>query len=282
MPIAAFGAYLGIWGCGLENDIYFQIGLVTLIGVAAKNAILIVEFAKVQVDAGGDVVKSAIHAAQLRFRPILMTSLAFILGMLPMVLASGPGSASRHSIGTGVFFGMIFATTVGIVMVPFFFVLIYKIKNSSFRQILKKGRSFLELNMPETFEIVGDSATVADIAWGDLYQDSVLQELINTALANNKDMCAAAAKIKEMAAAKRISTAAIFPTVDFRIHAENEATNYGGDNYKNDPEPGMKLSFAWELDLWGKLRWARDISSLLPSTANLLSSGRRLMPAKKA
>ena len=84
---------------------YFQIGLVMLVGLAAKNAILIVEFAKVQVDNGGDLVQSAIHAAQLRFRPILMTSLAFVLGMLPMVLASGPGSASRQAIGTGVFFG---------------------------------------------------------------------------------------------------------------------------------------------------------------------------------
>ena len=112
----------------MENDIYYQIGLVTLIGLAAKNAILIVEFAKVQVDNGVDVVRAAIHAAQMRFRPILMTSLAFVLGMLPMVLASGPGSASRHSIGMGVFFGMLVAITVGIVLVPFFFVLIYKIK----------------------------------------------------------------------------------------------------------------------------------------------------------
>ena len=128
LPVATLGAYLGIWVTGLENDIYFQIGLVTLIGLAAKNAILIVEFAKVQVDNGVDVVKAAIHAAQMRFRPILMTSLAFVLGMLPMVLASGPGSASRHSIGTGVFFGMLVAITVGIVLVPFFFVLIYKIK----------------------------------------------------------------------------------------------------------------------------------------------------------
>ncbi|MCD7711972.1 MAG: efflux RND transporter permease subunit, partial [Firmicutes bacterium] len=100
LPIAALGAYLGIWVTGLYNDVYFQIGLVTLIGMAAKNAILIVEFAKVQVDQGMDVVQAAIHAARLRFRPILMTSLAFVLGMLPMVLASGPGSASRHSIGT--------------------------------------------------------------------------------------------------------------------------------------------------------------------------------------
>ena len=128
LPVATLGAYLGIWATGLENDIYYQIGLVTLIGLAAKNAILIVEFAKVQVDNGVDVVRAAIHAAQMRFRPILMTSLAFVLGMLPMVLASGPGSASRHSIGTGVFFGMLVAITVGIVLVPFFFVLIYKIK----------------------------------------------------------------------------------------------------------------------------------------------------------
>ena len=128
LPVAALGAYLGVWGCGLENDVYFQIGLVMLVGLAAKNAILIVEFAKEQVDKGVDVVQAALHASQLRFRPILMTSLAFILGMLPMVIASGPGSANRQAIGTGVFFGMIFAVTVGILLVPFFFVLIYKMK----------------------------------------------------------------------------------------------------------------------------------------------------------
>jgi len=128
LPVAALGAYLGVWVCGLENDVYFQIGLVMLVGLAAKNAILIVEFAKVQVDRGGDLIQSAIHAAQLRFRPILMTSLAFVLGMLPMVLATGPGSASRAAIGTGVFFGMIFAIVVGIILVPFFFVLVYKTK----------------------------------------------------------------------------------------------------------------------------------------------------------
>lgn len=84
LPVAALGAYLGILGFGLENDIYFQIGLVTLIGLAAKNAILIVEFAKMEVDKGVDVVVAAKNAAMLRFRPILMTSLAFVLGMLPL------------------------------------------------------------------------------------------------------------------------------------------------------------------------------------------------------
>lgn len=129
LPVAALGAYLGVWGCGLENDVYFQIGLVMLVGLAAKNAILIVEFAKEQVDQGVDILQAALHASKMRFRPILMTSLAFILGMLPMVIASGPGAASRQAIGTGVFFGMICAVIFGIILVPFFFVYIYKAKN---------------------------------------------------------------------------------------------------------------------------------------------------------
>ncbi len=128
LPVAALGAYLGVWACGLENDVYFQIGLVMLVGLAAKNAILIVEFAKEQVDSGVGTLEAALHASQMRFRPILMTSLAFILGMLPMVIASGPGAASRQAIGTGVFFGMICAVIFGIILVPFFFVYIYKAK----------------------------------------------------------------------------------------------------------------------------------------------------------
>ena len=99
-----------------------------LIGLAAKNAILIVEFAKEQVDRGTDVVEAAVGAAVMRFKPIVMTSLTFILGMLPLVLATGPGSASRQGIGVGVFFGMLVAMTVGIVLVPFFFVWIYRMR----------------------------------------------------------------------------------------------------------------------------------------------------------
>lgn len=139
LPIAALGAYLGVAVCGLENDTYFQIGLVMLVGLAAKNAILIVEFAKDEVESGKSVIQAALHAAHLRFRPILMTSLAFILGMVPLVLASGPGSASRQAIGTGVFFGMIVAVTVGIFLVPFFFVMIYtttnKLKKTKVRKV---------------------------------------------------------------------------------------------------------------------------------------------------
>ncbi len=124
LPVAALGAYLGQWICGLENDVYFQVGLVMLVGMAAKNGILIVEFAKEQTDRGMSPLRAALHASRLRFRPIMMTSLAFILGMVPMVIASGAG---RQSIGTGVFFGMLFAVTFGIVLVPLFYVLIYRV-----------------------------------------------------------------------------------------------------------------------------------------------------------
>lgn len=289
LPIAALGAFLGIWVTGLENDVYFQIGLVTLIGLAAKNAILIVEFAKVQVDEGADPVQAAIHAAQMRFRPILMTSLAFVLGMLPLVLASGPGSASRHSIGTGIFFGMLVAITVGIVMVPFFFVLIYKIKKGiRLNQIsrlpriphIKKAAPWMvlalsmlalsscklgkeyarpDLNLPESIDSsVTDTASVSEIPWQSLYKDTVLQGLINKALENNKDMMIAAAKIKEMVAAKRISFSRLFPAVGANLHAEKEVLNYGGNNRKPDPEFDAKLTLAWELDLWGNIRWANE------------------------
>lgn len=129
LPIAGVGAYLGNWICGLENNIYFQIGLVMLVGLVAKNAILIVEFAKDEVEKGNNAMDAVIKAAHLRFRPIVMTSLAFILGMLPLVFASGPGSASRQGIGTGVFFGMIVAITVGIIFVPLLFVWVYKLKS---------------------------------------------------------------------------------------------------------------------------------------------------------
>ncbi|HNO75677.1 efflux RND transporter permease subunit [Nitrosomonas mobilis] len=126
IPFGVLGAFLAIWTRDLTNDIYFQIGLVTLIGLAAKNAILIVEFASQRHAAGMSLTEAALDAARLRFRPIIMTSMAFILGVLPLVIASGAGAASRHSIGTGVFGGMLAATFLAIFFVPLFFVVIGK------------------------------------------------------------------------------------------------------------------------------------------------------------
>jgi len=124
VPFGVFGALSAVWLRSMNNDIYFQIGLVTLIGLSAKNAILIVEFAGQQHEQGRSLLESAIEAARLRFRPIIMTSMAFILGVVPLVIASGAGAASRRSIGTGVLGGMLAATFLAIFFVPLFFVLI--------------------------------------------------------------------------------------------------------------------------------------------------------------
>jgi HAE1 family hydrophobic/amphiphilic exporter-1/multidrug efflux pump len=132
VPFGVFGAMAAVWITGLANDIYFQIGLVTLIGLSAKNAILIVEFANKRVEAGMAPIEAAFEAAKLRFRPIIMTSMAFILGVVPLVFAGGAGAASRHSIGTGVFGGMLAATFLAIFFVPLFFVLITKLSHRIF------------------------------------------------------------------------------------------------------------------------------------------------------
>ncbi len=121
VPFAVFGALLAVFLRGLENDIYFQIGLVTLVGLASKNAILIVEFATHKVQEGMSLVDAAVEGARLRFRPIVMTSLAFIFGVLPLAISSGAGAASRHSIGTGVIGGMLAATFIATFFVPVFF-----------------------------------------------------------------------------------------------------------------------------------------------------------------
>jgi hydrophobe/amphiphile efflux-1 (HAE1) family protein len=121
VPFAVFGALLAVFLRGLENDIYFQIGLVTLVGLASKNAILIVEFAQLKAQEGLPLEEAAVEGARLRLRPIVMTSLAFILGVLPLAISSGAGAASRHSIGTGVIGGMLAATFIATLFVPLFF-----------------------------------------------------------------------------------------------------------------------------------------------------------------
>jgi hydrophobe/amphiphile efflux-1 (HAE1) family protein len=140
VPFAVLGALGFVALRGMENDIYFQIGLIVLIGLAAKNAILIVEFAHRGVLEGRTPIEAAKEAARLRFRPIVMTSLAFVLGVVPLVLATGAGAAARQSMGTGVFGGMILATFVATVFVPLFFVIVAR----------RKERHAAETTLPAT------------------------------------------------------------------------------------------------------------------------------------
>jgi len=141
VPTGIFGAFLFQYLTNLENSVYMQIGLVMLIGLAAKNAILIVEFAKVRVDQGMNPVQAAIEAAKIRLRPILMTSLAFIIGCIPLAIATGAGAGARNSMGTAVVGGMLAATTLGIFLIPVLFVVVERVteKFTNWRKVRKKS-----------------------------------------------------------------------------------------------------------------------------------------------
>jgi multidrug efflux pump len=136
IPFGIIGALLATKLRGLENDVYFQIGLLVLVGLAAKNAILIVEFAVDLRNQGKSALDAAVEAGELRLRPIIMTSLAFIFGVLPLYFAMGAGANARHSIGTGVVGGMIGASTLALIYVPLFFYILDKITE----KFTRKGR----------------------------------------------------------------------------------------------------------------------------------------------
>jgi hydrophobic/amphiphilic exporter-1 (mainly G- bacteria), HAE1 family len=124
VPMAVLGALLFIFMRGLVNDVYVQIGLVMLIGLSAKNSILIVEFAEQLMEKGRSITDAAIEAAELRLRPILMTSFAFILGVLPLYFASGAGKLGRHSVGTAIVGGMLFSTVLNLFFIPVLYVVV--------------------------------------------------------------------------------------------------------------------------------------------------------------
>jgi multidrug efflux pump len=127
VPIGILGALAAVYMRGLTNDIYFKVGLIVIIGLAAKNAILIIQFALDLQHKGHELVDATLEACRLRFRPILMTSIAFVLGVLPLVVSSGAGANGRHALGTGVMGGMISATVLAVFFIPIFFVVVRRI-----------------------------------------------------------------------------------------------------------------------------------------------------------
>jgi multidrug efflux pump len=124
VPLGIFGAVLAVTLRGLPNDVYFKVGLIAIIGLSAKNAILIIEFARELQEQGKDLIEATLEACRLRFRPILMTSIAFMFGVLPLAVSTGAGANSRHALGTGVIGGMFTATVLAVFLVPVFFVVV--------------------------------------------------------------------------------------------------------------------------------------------------------------
>jgi multidrug efflux pump len=135
VPIGILGALLAVMLRDLPNDVYFKVGLIVIIGLAAKNAILIIQFARDLQDRGHDIMEATLEACRLRFRPILMTSIAFMFGVLPLAISTGAGANSRHALGTGVMGGMIAATVLAVFLIPVFFVVVRKIFPGHKRQL---------------------------------------------------------------------------------------------------------------------------------------------------
>ena len=158
VPLALFGALAALWLRGMPIDVYSQIGFVMLIGLAAKNAILIIEFARRRREEGLSIVDAAMEAGRLRLRPILMTAFAFILGVLPLMFASGAGAASRQSIGTTVFGGMLAATVLTLIFVPVFYALIESWRERG----VERASPQFERASPQAVSLAGKAAEAAE------------------------------------------------------------------------------------------------------------------------
>ncbi len=276
-PVAVFGAFLALRFTGLENNVYAQIGLVMLIGLAAKNAILIVEFAKMEYDRGESVFDAAIAAAKLRLRPILMTAFAFILGVMPLVTATGAGGISRRVLGSTVLGGMLAATFLAIFIIPVSYTFIMKLagndtKKEAVDQAKKIASLIAVLAVPlflagcklgpdykrpdvETPEehraaVTNTPASIADLPWWQVFNDATLSHLIPKALLNNYDLDTARANLTQARIAILSARADALPQLSGDLGLARESTFQIRKPYNFY---NALLSATWELDIWGRI-----------------------------
>jgi len=288
LPTGIFGAFFFLKLAGLENNIYAQVALVMLIGLLGKNAILIVEFAIHRLKHGDTVLQAAIEGAKERLRPILMTSLAFVAGLLPLCFAGGAGDMGNRSIGTAAAGGMLFGTIFGLILIPGLFVLFSSIKKQKLPAIAAAAILLLAIpscqpskvlpispqtTLPSTFTGSTDTTSISSIPLNQFFPDPWLQQLIDSALANNPDIQSALQRIEIASAGIRYARAFLYPNIqvgasaavdkygDYTMngvgnHDTNLSPNIDNDEHIPNPTPDyfLGLRSQWEIDLWGKLR----------------------------
>ncbi len=284
VPLGIFGALLAVFMRDYAYDVYTQIGIVTLIGLASKNAILIVEFAKLRREEGMQPFEAAVAAAKLRLRPIIMTSFAFILGVLPLVYATGAGGSSRRALGTTVIGGMLAATLLAIFFVPMLYVvaesyatrkrktipsaipLVSSIAFAVFLSSCAVGPNYKRPDIPAPPQFRSDNGpaaaeSLADRKWSTLFEDESLTELIDTALKQNYDLRIAAERVLQARAQLGVQQAAFFPNLNatgqFNANrvsqiGQNRFLPKGANLDVAYTQAGLALS--WELDIWGRIR----------------------------
>jgi len=276
LPAGVFGAFLFLKILGLENNIYAQVALIMLIGLLGKNAILIVEYAILKHKQGASILDAAVEGAVARLRPILMTSFAFIAGLIPLAMASGAGALGNRSIGTTAIGGMVIGTLAGIFIIPGLYVLFSSLRKNKKQQIktaavivvglicfsscsIRKDVDLKSIPVPEHFAgaaqkdtLLSDTSTMGKLSWREFFKDEYLLELIDTALKNNPDMQQALYRVEIARANMRLNKNALFPSIEavaeaglrkFGFYTMDGIGNYDtnfSDNLKEDeklPDP---------------------------------------------
>ncbi len=291
IPFSLVGALYGTLLRAYDNNVYTQIGLVLLIGLSAKTAILIVEFARQLRESEGRTTReAAVEAARLRFRAVLMTAVSFILGVLPLLIATGAGAASRRALGTAVFFGMVAATALGVLFIPVFYVLVQNVRD---RRLPAAGTLLLaawcgtacatagpDYVRPESplpaVEAMPDAWRAQALSgfgtgearlqrWWDLFDDPTLARLIEQARTANPDVRLAVARVLESRAAVGVAAGDRLPSVDatggVSVARASAATLPAEVGPEIDTMASGGVDLAWELDLFGRI--ARNIEAAL-------------------